>query len=643
MKTKSLLALTCLALAGTGAQAKVVLPNFITDSMVVQRQRTFTIPGKATPNATVRVTPSWNNKTYTATADAQGKFSVTIKTPKAGGPYNITFNDGEETVLRDILSGEVWICSGQSNMEMPVIGWGKIMNYEQETATAAKYPNIRVLQITKHIKYREQEETSVNMGGWRKCSPASINNFSSLAYLFARNLYDKLNIPIGVIDTSWGGTPAESWVNFNTAKETGGFEDYLEQLKKPSFVKDKEQEVATYAQRTKEYNDRIAKEEAAMSLDYSKKVADAKPLTVGKTWESAELPNFDGKVICQNFVNISNPDGDSEIFLGKIDDQDITYINGVQVGTNNNYSVDRKYKIPAGVLKKGENIISVIVSDFAGNGGFWDNVDRYIKTGNDNVSLNSNWTYKVISNYSNKPANPNDPNKPTVLYNGMIYPLRVMPLRGAIWYQGESNEGRDEQYSRLFRGLINNWRDLWGKDMPFYFVQLAGFLQPEQVQPDAIIAALRQAQAEALVLKNTGMATAVDIGDINDIHPKNKQEVARRMALMALKDVYKQNVIDRAPEVKKCTFQDGQCTVEFSGNIHIKGKSVPEGFTIENADGTFTRGTAKLNGTNTIIVKTEKSGTPKSVRYNWANYPDGNIYGANDLPVYPFRSDKLVK
>ena len=221
---KSILAIAFLS-ASVIAEAKVVLPQFITDSMVVQQKSVLTIPGTTKAGTAVKVTTSWNNKTYQATADANGKFTVQVSTPKAGGPYKITFDDGDVTVLNDILSGEVWMCSGQSNMEMPIMGWGHVMNCEQERANA-KYPNIRLLQIARVTSYKPEGDTKVNMGGWRRCAPETVDNFSALAYFYARELHKKLNVPIGVIDCSWGGTPAESWTSFAGVKEVGGFEKY---------------------------------------------------------------------------------------------------------------------------------------------------------------------------------------------------------------------------------------------------------------------------------------------------------------------------------------------------------------------------------------------------------------------------------
>ena len=636
---KSILAIAFLS-ASVIAEAKVVLPQFITDSMVVQQKSVLTIPGTTKAGTAVKVTTSWNNKTYQATADANGKFTVQVSTPKAGGPYKITFDDGDVTVLNDILSGEVWMCSGQSNMEMPIMGWGHVMNCEQERANA-KYPNIRLLQIARVTSYKPEGDTKVNMGGWRRCAPETVDNFSALAYFYARELHKKLNVPIGVIDCSWGGTPAESWTSFAGVKEVGGFEKYTTMFEGNKFEAKAIESIYNSAQENAKRNINAAVAEANSNILAS--ISD-KTMRVPQRWEETVLPDFDGTVLCQKIFRV--PDElmgkDLELNLGLVDDNDITYFNGVEVGRTEGYQQTRKYKIPASLVKK-ENSILVVVTDTHGFGGIiGENSEVALKCGETSVFLSGNWNYKAVDNLANRPVNPTGPFVPTVLYNAMLHPCHVMPIKGVIWYQGCANVGRADQYSVLFKRMITDWRKLWGYDMPFYFVQLAGYLKPELLQPQSDWAALRQAQADALALPKTGMATAIDIGNPTDIHPKNKQEVGRRLALLSLKNTYgKKNIVDKAPVVKKCTFADGQATIVFSNKVSVKNGDTPMGFIVENADGTFSRGTAKLQSNNTVIVKTDKSGKPRSVRYNWADYPDGNLYGANDLPVCPFRTDKL--
>lgn len=462
--------------------AKVTLPSFFTSGMVLQHNTTVSLPCRTSPGTEVTISTSFNNERETVTADADGRFTYIIEVPDASmTPFWIRFSDGETTLFNDLYSGEVWLCGGQSNMEMPIQGWGCVQNYEQEVANA-NYPMIRLLQVSNKLAFSPQEDAAVNNGGWQKCSPETAANFSALAYFFGRELYKQLNVPIGLVYSAWGGTPCESWVSFETAREVGGFESMLNLYEQCGFDRD-----------------------AILARD----------------------PN------AENFQS------------------------------------------------------------------------------------------------------------PTLEYNAMIYPLRIMPIAGAIWYQGESNVGRDVQYSTLFKALINNWREIWNNDFPFYFVQLAGYLQPVEVQPGSQWAALRWAQQKALELPNTGMATAIDVGNETDIHPKNKQEVGRRLALVALKNTYGLDVIDKAPALTSYSLTKRKAVLTFSAPLTVKETIQPRGFILQTPTGSFVKGRATLENDSTVSVTGTFTGTPISVRYNWADFPNGNLYGANDLPVLPFRTDDM--
>lgn len=626
--------------AGTSAEAKVRLPHFLTDSMVVQQNSILTIPGIATSGAEVKVTTSWNNKTYNVTADTIGRFTVKANTPSAGGPYRITFDDGDVTELNDILSGEVWMCSGQSNMEMPVMGWGRVLNCEKERSNA-NYPGIRLLQIKRITSYKPENDAPVNMGGWRCCAPGTVDDFSAAAYFYARELHKTLNIPIGVIDCSWGGTPAESWTSFGSTKEVGGFEAITSFIEENKF--DSLAIISGYNAAEERETRALIAAVANANGDIFSPISN-KTMPVPHVWDKNGFANFDGSVLLQHIFTVpENFIGkDLELHLGTVDDNDITYFNGVEIGRTSGFQKTRTYKVPAALVKK-ENTLLVVVTDASGDGGIMgEKSDVILKCGDKTVSLSGNWNYSVISDRKDVPLNPTGPNVPSVLYNGMLYPCHVMPVKGVIWYQGCSNVGRARQYSTLFKRMITDWRKLWGYEMPFYFVQLAGYLTPQLLQPQSEWAALRQAQADALALPKTGMATAIDIGNPTDIHPKNKQEVGRRLALLALKNTYgKKNITDKAPSVKECTFDKGRATIIFNARIEVRDSDVPRGFIIENEDGTFSRGKASMRRGNTVVVETDKAGTPRSVRYDWADYPDGNLYGVTGLPVCPFRTDKL--
>ena len=623
------------------AGAKVQLPQFVTDSMVVQQQSNWRIEGKASRN--VKVTTSWNGKTTVATTGADGRFAVTLATPKAGGPHSITFDDGERLTLRDIYSGEVWLCSGQSNMEMPVGGWGKVMNYEQEIANA-NYKNIRLLQVQKQKGYKPADDTNINMGGWRTCSPATVENFSSIAYFYAREMAKKLGVHVGVIDCTWGGTSAEAWTSFEGVKTVPGFEEETRLLTEGDFestkMKTLYEKMKTLYEKEIEERMRLASKDS-MKFDAASYDATLPVMTLPCEWEKASLPDFDGIVWFQHTIDIPSEWAGKavELHLGKIDDEDVTYFNGTKIAEGLGYNVKRVYTIPAELVKAGRSVIAVRVSDFGGGGGIWgEAADMEAVQGENRISLAGEWRYSIAANFGKMPRRPvsvESSNFPCVLYNAMLHPLHTMPVKGVLWYQGCANVGRDAQYSVLFKRLIADWRTLWGNEqMPFYFVQLAGFLQPQLIQPDSQWAALRQAQADALELDNTAMAVAIDIGNPNDIHPKNKQEVARRLSLIALSRTYgRRDVVSEAPKPTSLGAAGNDALVKFDNEVKIGDGTAPRGF-IALVGGKWVRPEAKIVDHN--VVRLTAGGRIEQVKYNWADYPDGNLRGITGLPVAPF-------
>ena len=634
------LSLLMLSVAVIG-QSQVKLPDFVTDSMVIQQNEVLTLRGTAKPDSRVSCVVSWNKKSLTTLSDAAGKFEFKVATPAAGGPFTIKIDDGvAPKVLRDIYAGEVWVCSGQSNMEMPIVGWGKIKDYQKEKAQAC-YPEIRFLQISRTTAVAPAENTAVTMGGWRSCSPESVENFSAVAYLYARELHRKLGVPVGVIDCSWGGTPCEAWTSYENLHGISGLENHLRSLRMSDF--DKEKARKDYNESLKYYSSQADKiiENVKADVNFGK----WNKMRLPECWEESALPNFNGVVLFRRVIDIPAECAGKELklSLAKIDDNDETWFNGEKVGATNGYRHERCYTVPAALVKAGKNVILVKVSDTGGNGGICGDANKLsAEVGGTKIDLSGDWDFMTLVYYDMLPPNPLNSSSPTVLYNAMLYPLHTLPIKGAIWYQGCANVGRDRQYSAMFKSMIQGWRNIWNRDFPFYFVQLAGYLEPKLLQPDSKWAALRQAQADALALRGTGMATAIDIGEVNDIHPKNKQEVARRLSLLALKHTYGfSDIVAEAPVVIDATFTEGKGVLSFSSAVNVKSGAKPAGFIIENADGSFSRADAVMMGNDKIEVRSDKPGKPLSVRYDWADFPDGNLYGANGLPVTPFRTDML--
>lgn len=628
---------------GLAAGAAVALPNYITDNMVVQHDAVLTVPGTAKPGATVKVTPEWSGRTVTAKADKSGRFSVKLSTPAPGGPYAILFDDGDGvTAVDNVLSGEVWLCSGQSNMEMPVKGWTTVMDYDHVVSTA-HCPDVRLLQVKKNTSFSPREDVETNMGGWVPASSATMD-FSAIAYLFARQLHEELKVPVGVIDATWGGTPAEAWTSYQALKGVPGFENELAAMERCGFdaaalQADYERQLADWMKLAGETDINFDKAVYQSGKEWNK-------MPAGQNFDVTVLPSsFDGIVWAQyKFDAPAGSAGKSFVLnLCPIDDEDVTYLNGVEVARGSGYDTPRRYEIPAGVLKDGENILSIRISDFGGGGGFNGNAaDMYALVSGDRIPLSGDWNYAVAADFGRLPQKPvsvGGSSYPSVLYNAMIYPLRSMPVKGVLWYQGCANVGRGEQYEPLFKSLIGDWRSLWGENLPFYFVQLAGWLQPRNLQPDSEWAELRNSQAAALDLDNTGMAVAIDLGNPADIHPQNKQEVAARLARIALARDYGRDVVYTAPVVKDVKTLGDKVVLTFDGEVTPASAAVT-GFIIGDGKGDWAVASARKTGPSTIEVSSIRIKKPAAVRYNWADYPGGNLYGADKLPVAPFATDK---
>lgn len=632
------------------AGAKVVLPAYFTDNMVLQQNTAVTFHGTATPDKSLTLKASWNNEIYQTRTEKDGSWRLAVPTPAAGGPYTIIINDGKKLQLNNILIGEVWFCSGQSNMEMPVAGWGKVMNYEQEIAEA-NYPSIRLFQVKKNTSVSPLQTLEANMGGWQECSSATVPEFSSVAYFYARMLWNELRIPIGVIDSTWGGTPAEAWTSYEALKGILGFQTEVEQLQKSGFDKAKMHE--TYAIEKSKWESLFIKEDngyngdtpywAAPTLDDNQ----WKTMNLPGLWESNGLKDFDGVVWFRKTIDIpSNWAGKTiNLSLGMIDDEDITFFNGVQIAKGSGYTTPRHYTIPANQVKPGKSVLTVRVSDFAGEGGIYgEPTELYAEVNGKRISLAGDWQYNIGLSMANFPAPPVSPTEssgyPTVLYNAMVHPLTQFPIKGVIWYQGETNVGRSAQYADLFSSMIADWRKQWGSNLSFYFVQLANFLERKPIQPDSEWAALREAQTQALHLEGTGMAVTIDIGEAHDIHPKNKQEVGRRLALAALANTYGKKITSSGPLYQSYTIIGNQVKIRFThaqNGLKANGTSL-KGFTIAGADHKFYPAQATIEG-ETVVVYAPEVSIPLAVRYGWADNPDCNLCNQDGLPASPFRTD----
>ncbi len=633
-------------MAAASASAKVALPQFITDNMVMQQNSTMTVPGKALPGAKVTVKTDWLDKPLAVKAGADGAFRVDVPTPAAGGPFTMILSDGDgdPTVLCNLLAGEVWICSGQSNMEFMVNrnNWGSsLMNGDVVVATS-QHPDIRILKVKQQTSYTPLDDTAVANGGWVEANPATMG-VSAIGYLFALQMHDELGVPVGIIDSSWGGTVAEAWTPFGPLESVPGFESQLNALQSSGF--DAERINKVYNQQFAQWTELLDKAGRKFDRGVMQSGAGWGKMPLPGIWENSVLPGFDGLVWIQRELELPAEAAGKPLTLevGVVDDLDDTYFNGVRVGGYENPGKSRVYEVPGNLVKAGKNVITVKIVDFMGEGGVKDGSKMAAAVDGKVYPLDGEWSYcadMTLAEMPRRPSSPQGPNYPTVLYNAMINPLKVLPVKGVIWYQGCSNVGRAAQYEPLFKSLIGSWRTAFDNpEMSFYFVQLAGYLAQKNVQPESEWALLRNSQAKALELPNTGMAVAIDLGHPTDIHPSNKQEVARRLGLIALnRDYGKKDVVYKAPVLKSAKADGNKMVLKFDGAVKPTSVAVT-GFIVGGKDGKFAYANARMVGDDTIVVSSPLVDKPAVVRYNWADYPGGNLYGTTGLPVAPFATD----
>lgn len=484
-----------IAFMAIAAKASITLPSYYASGMVLQQKSVFQLKGKSTPNANMMFSASWDNVKVYTNADSEGNFSFKVTVPEASTKtyalhiYELKKKGNRDVVIASrnitqVYAGEVWFCSGQSNMQMPVQGsWGLMNNYQEEIKNA-NYPMIKLLSVAASGKNNHPADDTDLWSNWVACSPSTIPDFSALAYCFGRELYKNLNIPIGLIQCAYGGSNAEAWVSLETARTIPALKTQLDKCAQYDFHRD--------------------------------------------------------------------------------------------------------------------------------------SVSKYLGMKNE---------FKV----------------PTLLYNTMVHPMINFPIRGVIWYQGETNAWGSSYYTALMDSLISSWRKDWGYKFPFYTVQLAAYQTPAEFQENSNWAALRWDQWKtSQQMDSTGMATAVDVGNATDIHPKNKQEVGRRLALIALKNTYGFDVVADAPKPVSYRFEYKKAYITFDKKIHVRNDSVPVGFRFKDKSyKRFYAATAKVVGDKTIEISVSQPLRPSAIYYNWADYPIGNIYGENNLPVLPFRTDQM--
>ncbi|MFW6289416.1 MAG: sialate O-acetylesterase [Mariniphaga sp.] len=623
--------------------ADVKLPKIFSSNMVLQQGMEIPVWGWADANE--RITVSFNGVTVRTRATKNGKWTTELPVQKAGGPYTMIIKGKNTVELNNVMVGEVWICSGQSNMEWRV---DNSNNAEEEIASAS-YPKIRMFTVPKAVAQFPKDD--VSSGEWVECTPETVAGFSAVGYFFGRELHQELDVPVGLIHSSWGGTVAETWISPQTISNDPDFKERLTELQQMNLESYREAKM-----------EQIREMLGGEIPDEDKGIQENKPVWAGldyndenwrkiKTpmyWENQGYIDIDGIGWYRKDIRLNEQQTNANLtlHLGKIDDSDITFFNGIEIGkTENKYDQERIYTIDKKYLKPGRNVIAVRVQDTGGNGGIWgDPSNQFLAIGNEKEDLSGHWKFR-ISKAEVAEVNVGPNSYPTLLFNAMIHPLLPYGIKGAIWYQGESNAGRAKQYQRVFPSLINDWRIHWKQgDFPFLFVSLANFRQPVEEPGESDWAELREAQTKALALPNTGMALAIDIGEADDIHPRNKQDVGKRLSLNALKIAYNKDVVHSGPLYQSVEYNDGKAFVTFSetgSGLKVEDRyGYLKGFAMAGADRKFHWAKAEVVDENTVVVYSDEVPNPVAVRYGWANNPDDvNLYNREGLPANPFRTD----
>ncbi|AUS04351.1 sialate O-acetylesterase [Pseudotamlana carrageenivorans] len=630
-----LLMLSCIFSIVVNAQ--VELPLLFSNDMVLQRDKPIPVWGWASANEQIEVV--FHNQIHKTNANHHGRWKLDLNPEAAGGPFTLIIKGKNIIEISNVLVGEVWLCSGQSNMEFTV---RQAKNFEEEVKDS-NYPMIRQFYVENDMA--SQPKSKLKGGRWTVCNAENVAEFTAVGYYFAKEVYSKIKVPIGLIHASWGGTCVETWASKEALKSNKEFKAVIDKLPETDIheIARIQKEKRRAAIEKLQGHPVSSKEES----EYIKAVFNDKnwpEMQAPMLWENQQLGNIDGIVWMRKTFQLSKEDIDKDavLYLAKVDDVDVTYVNGVEVGTTSQYDAQRVYKVPSGVLKEGNNVIAVKVIDYTGGGGIWGAPSELkLTTESRVVPLSDTWKFQVVELKSD--VSPND--FPSLLYNAMINPLVPFAIQGVLWYQGEANVGRAVQYKDVFPLMIKDWRKQWKQgDFPFYFVQLSSFDEfGGNSMRGSRWAELREAQAATLEVKNTGMCVTTDIGNATDIHPKNKQDVGKRLAAVALNKTYGIAQVYSGPIFKGMEIKSPKVILNFnhigSDLMVMPNDNALQGFEIAGTDEVFYPAKAQVVN-NTVVVQSDKVLTPVAVRYGWADDAGlCNFYNKEGFPAMPFRTD----
>ncbi len=608
-------------LLGNLIQAQISIASIFSDNMVLQRNISIPVWGWAKANEKVEVT--FHNQKKTTKADKTGKWSIHLDNEIAGGPYILYIKGKNIIEIKNVLVGEVWICSGQSNMEWTV---GQSDDANNEIAKA-NYPNIRHIKIPKEINSTPNQ--ILNNVKWSVCSSGTVSDFTGIGYFYAKKLQEKLHIPIGLINASWGGTNIETWISregfesrndTSDGKQTELFKEMIGQMPKVNLNALLDLKMVAAQNRIEALQKtKFTTENIPLYKELNYNDTSWLDLQQPGVWEEQSLGDFDGVVwLRKHFIlNKEDLNATNLLEIPAIDDNDETYVNGIKIGETNGWDAKRNYQIPSEILKVGDNIIAIRVVDNGGGGGIYGKAEVLkLKVGTKEIPLNGTWKFQVetIKNTINENE------FPSLCYNAMISPLIPFAFKGVIWYQGESNATRAFQYNKVFPLLIKDWRAKWNTNFPFYFVQLATFKTKGNSNEGCSWAELREAQTTTLQITNTAMVVTTDIGNPNSIHPTNKQEVGKRLATIAFNNVYDKKMICGGPTFASFENKEGKAIITFdsigSGLKTTNNDEFIYGFEVAADDHVFYTANAFIKE-DKVIVTCDKVANPFAIRFGW--------------------------
>ncbi len=627
-------------------QIGIQLPYLVSDGMVLQREQINKIWGWATANQMLSI--EFIGKSYETQVNEDGSWGIELDRLHTGGPYTMTIRcAGSSRSITDILVGDVWVLGGQSNMELPV---NRTLDlYEDEVNRDSDYSQIRKFTVPQEFEFHQPVD-ELKGGAWEALCPETAGDFSAIGYFLAKELYHKYHIPIGLIHASWGGTPAQAWMSEKSLMKFGRFQELLSLCKNDTYVKES---ITRAQQNDTDWNRTLDSKDKGL-LD--ERVLWYKPECDDTAWNCIEVPfNFQGTELetlkgsvwfRREFILSEELAGkEARLSLGTIIDADTTYLNGVFVGNTTYQYPPRRYRIPEGVLKAGRNVLAVRVVVNHSCGAFVTDMPYFIQIGKEKLPLSGTWKYQVGATADAPEPQVFFHNKPTGLYNAMIYPLRKYAIRGVLWYQGESNDPYPYDYRELFEAVIKDWRSLWKLgDFPFYYVQIANFCPWKQESKVSSWARLRDEQRRAMEIPATGMVVTCDIGEYNDLHPQDKKTVALRLARWIYRDIFGEDIEPCGPMIDRVVREGDRLRLYFT---HIGGGLMAKHgelrtFMISGTDGVYYEARAEIDQNTILVYQAEqvhnrKIRNPVSVRYAWSDNPEeANLYNREGLPASPF-------